>query len=1284
MATNEITLPEGFQLDAPALPEGFTLDAPKSENPFHAVDLLGPAGTAYRMTPSVVSGFERGSAGLLKTLGSIGNYIADAATGPEPGTPNQVAEKFRNQWQNVLIDKISKNADYWDAKSQANHTDAITEAVGQAVGSLPPAMVDWLGNVPFAAAKGMAEAEQRGEGFGGQLKQGGIEAVKRATLGLIFHGLGGINNPIVRRGGGALVMGGTAVAEGERDPAKILASLMMGGILTGKSKGKPPEGFEVDKPVETTQDEPTREELIQRNVNPTPEEQADISKGNQEISDLLKERLTPEELAKMDLSKAPLESEITAQKIGLTAADIQNRDVIRENVDKLQPKDIDLLKPYAGEDWADKKIAELQKESVEVEPETKMVGGNKWTMKVPVDISRIVPNEEQPMTDAVENVKQGRVSKSKGAISLEKVGDRFILQDGYHRVAEAMARGETTIVADVMEKPITEAKTSKPQDEPDRNELVKMGHVIPRSLGWTTEQRRAFNKQITGKESMSDMNMTEMQSLADALQVEAVSAGKPYGQKKPKAIVAPNLPETPQTMTVGGQKLPAKIVLDGAVKDASTLHDQGPEPDILSAENGVVKEGLWKSTLSPFATNNMSIPALAEHIGAVFKGIVHTVFVEDYGEGHRATNKFMDDLLTTIPQWEKEAGISNDDLRQMSHTQDPRYWVIRKGAKLLGKARTPTHTFVMGKNSKGESQKVNMTDGNLISFYLSALQEGGVDHIKDHIRIWGRRVNGITDADIRQVAQYVEANPKIRAQCELKMRIAREKNNPAINKTFHDMGGDPEENIADNDHYFPLIIDTPEVARGKMAVNMSFIDNPRHLKERTGGGGGLIIGDAFDTFTKLEEEVGAYVGMAQPIQNMRTLLNYQPFIDTLDAKGLTEVRHKLLTLMSRAENPRQVESTATKVIQPLLSGGYRGVLQFNPRPILAEGIGEVQIMADEAARPEDAKKLGAAAKNPAGVKEMLEHSPTARMRFDYGTSSFELAELERNEHALTMFTGQHSDINKPSIMMKSFDAGKLYFGWQIAMERVGEEQPDLKQGSPEYWDAVEKRAYPIWQRNCPSWDRWNRSMNSSDPTIGRQVFFMFRSYWEKASSVLNRANLNYQYSDKGPEAKKQWVKAYGWTMASILANSTVRVMVGQYLWKKKRTLAQNVADIVTSPFQIMAVAGGYLQSMTSSFIQLATKQKLEPSFAANQSLPLEMVTMVGTSAADYMKAAGSWVGGDREKAKKELKKAIMSSVMIGGLAGGMPVYVIQDFYRAWIQKEKTGDKRNYNVATRGH
>jgi hypothetical protein len=311
-----------------------------TQNPFHPTDVFGPVATVVRTAPSVISGFEKGSMGLLKTLGSIGNYIADMAVGPETGTPDQVAQKFKEQWQNVLIDKISKNADYWDAKSQANHTDAITEAVGQAVGSLPPALVEWVGNVPFSGLKGMAEAEQAGGDFTAQLKQGGVEAVKRATLGLVFHGLGKIGNPLLRRGGGAVVMGGTAVAEGERDPTKILASTLMGGVLTGKSPERPTIAQVESKPAEGGYVAPQRD------------------------------------LSNVDLSKAPTgKAEGMVAQLGLKQEQIIQRPIIQEAVEsgKMKPEDVDMVTPYKGEEWADKFIADVEQAKSGVAPEVKSV-----------------------------------------------------------------------------------------------------------------------------------------------------------------------------------------------------------------------------------------------------------------------------------------------------------------------------------------------------------------------------------------------------------------------------------------------------------------------------------------------------------------------------------------------------------------------------------------------------------------------------------------------------------------------------------------------------------------------------------------------------------------------------------------------------------------------------------------------------------------------------------------------------------------------------------------------
>jgi hypothetical protein len=55
----------------------------------------------------------------------------------------------------------------------------------------------------------------------------------------------------------------------------------------------------------------------------------------------------------------------------------------------------------------------------------------------------------QKLSDAIVNVKDGLTSKTEGKILLYKKGDKYEVGDGFHRIAEAIQRGETTIKAEV-------------------------------------------------------------------------------------------------------------------------------------------------------------------------------------------------------------------------------------------------------------------------------------------------------------------------------------------------------------------------------------------------------------------------------------------------------------------------------------------------------------------------------------------------------------------------------------------------------------------------------------------------------------------------------------------------------------------------------------------------------------------------------------------------------------------------------------------------------------------
>ena len=98
-------------------------------------------------------------------------------------------------------------------------------------------------------------------------------------------------------------------------------------------------------------------------------------------------------------------------------------------------------------------------------------------------------------------------------------------------------------------------------------------------------------------------------------------------------------------------------------------------------------------------------------------------------------------------------------------------------------------------------------------------------------------------------------------------------------------------------------------------------------------------------------------------------------------------------------------------------------------------------------------------------------------------------------------------------------------GWKIAKAMAKDAR--LTEGTDAYWNEVNKTAEDLWLRTQPSWDKWNRSMNTSDPSILRQTLFLFRSYYEKTLSMLLRANAGYRNSEKTLTDKTKLAKVYG-------------------------------------------------------------------------------------------------------------------------------------------------------------
>jgi len=74
---------------------------------------------------------------------------------------------------------------------------------------------------------------------------------------------------------------------------------------------------------------------------------------------------------------------------------------------------------------------------------------NNYEKGIPIDKVRET-NGEQTLSNAIKNIKRGVVPLTKGKILVEENTDgTYTIGDGFHRVAEAILRGDKTILADV-------------------------------------------------------------------------------------------------------------------------------------------------------------------------------------------------------------------------------------------------------------------------------------------------------------------------------------------------------------------------------------------------------------------------------------------------------------------------------------------------------------------------------------------------------------------------------------------------------------------------------------------------------------------------------------------------------------------------------------------------------------------------------------------------------------------------------------------------------------------
>ena len=827
-------------------------------------------------------------------------------------------------------------------------------------------------------------------------------------------------------------------------------------------------------------------------------------------------------------------------------------------------------------------------------------------------------------------------------------------EQGYDGIVIDKGKAGKEII--VFYQPVAQAKPAPAKMT--RRTSLQLGHQIPKLLNWTERYRRNFMRQLVGKRSMKDMTLKQRTTVVDAMLQEAKKAGlseEQYGGEKAKERVK---------LVINEKLVDIANYLDEAVDAVNDLvpatKKQPKRFTYRTAQKG--KGGVSALGTVAAGIDNDHISALAKRLSGGKSDSITEILDGDRQRSMAKKSKHFRITVEASQKAYEEAEITSKDFEGYSRFLDPRMRVWAGIKEKLGVGKVKYHSIELNGKS------FELSPAQLLDIYLFAQQEKGLSHLKESgLVIFEQQTGPLNDAQILDLMNYTEQNPKLKSVADVFTSIAEFHNAPEMNAVSNRL---IKKDIAAEDSYWHLEVYNPKKMAGKRAYSISFLENQGLLKERTGTGeGALVVRDAFERFYTVQSAVAEYVGMAEHNRTATLLLSYTPFASAIKDKGYGGVHSNIIKLYERASQVKS-SSRLQRTVSGILHGAYRGIFTGNMPVIISQYSSTFQYAS--IIDKKYAHLIGHGSK-PSIIKEMLKYNDVAWERFFMGHQSIEMAELGQVDATLKAVTGRSADINKVMMPMKIADILALADGWKVAKAMA--KDGGLEIGSKEYWKRTNQIAEDLWLQTQPSWDKWNRSMNTSDPTVLRQTLFLFRSYYEKTLSILHVANATYRNSGKTAADKQKFAKAYGGVMTSLAINALIRNMISR-LWKPDQDLLDLLYDMVTSPLPLIAMLGKPLQSIIrSKFVKVLRTGKQGYASDAIQPLALKIVNIILKAPGDFTAAAAYSLRGETEKAEAQIRLAIYHLYIGVGLKSGIPVYEINRWKRILNTGKKTGSGR---------
>ena len=440
---------------------------------------------------------------------------------------------------------------------------------------------------------------------------------------------------------------------------------------------------------------------------------------------------------------------------------------------------------------------------------------------------------------------------------------------------------------------------------------------------------------------------------------------------------------------------------------------------------------------------------------------------------------------------------------------------------------------------KVEAGTLTMTKGDRVSFLLHMKNENSRRHLLEGGFVFRTQLSAdpkiLTEGDLISIAQSATSQEVLVANAIHEYFNTIQKQ--AINNTSVNLLGFE---IAIEPNYFPIQVDRNSLEQqeeikdfddaGKFAEFT--LEGMGIFKKRVKSSKPIYITDAFEVVHDNIQKASAYVGLAEPLRNAKSLTNARGFRQSMREAGLDSYTQVIQNYLRRVEGDSIRNDNADKLIQNWINKLDVAILGGNPYIWLKQPVSFFL-----AATEIDSKFLATSFKfkmSETELTELKKWSPHFRDRLE-GNVTREAGEVAAVGRTRRFFTGKDLISNKIMEPLRKFDQAAIGSIWRATKKEVASKHPDLKGDA--FFEKVAERSWEIARRTQPTFALKDRSTVGMSKNLWLRLATKYSSQRNKNWMIMRRAFEQYNRSEKTIRDKKKLVKRI--TLIRILAPAMI-------------------------------------------------------------------------------------------------------------------------------------------------